>query len=88
MRVYVFTAKKISVQRVSAFSGLECWTGVLEWSHWNGVLESMRHDPMAVVVYNASEITKACTVKTEACCAHTNSVHDTLQFLQCDTRTY
>ena len=35
-------------------AGLECWTGVLEWSHWNGVLESMRHDPMAVVVHNAS----------------------------------
>ena len=34
-----------SGNRVSAFSGLECWTGVLEWStgmeslewtHWNG----------------------------------------------------
>ena len=25
---------------VSAFSGLECWTGVLEWNHWNGVKHS------------------------------------------------
>ena len=25
------------VNAVSAFSGLECWNGVLEWNHWNGV---------------------------------------------------
>ena len=44
---------------------------------------------MHLLLYNPSEIIKACTVKTEACCAHTNSVHNTLQFLQCDIcRTY
>ena len=25
-----------------------------------------------------------CFIKTEACCVHTNSVHNTFKFLQCD----
>ena len=46
-----------TIGRVSAFSGLECWTGVLDRStgvHWNGVLEGItknetwNHAPVVV----------------------------------------
>ena len=49
--------------------------GSLDW----GIMENETWNHAPVVVYPIGD-NQACTVKTEAYCAHTNSVHNTFSF--------